>query len=278
MIDIKLALIQAIDMLNQISNSARIDAELLLCHTLKRTRTYLYSHPEIKLSDVELTTYRQLITKRAQGIPIAYLTQTREFWSLPLKVTQDTLIPRPETEQLVELTLQNLANKSHATILELGTGSGAISLALAYEKPNWTIIATDKSIAALDIARQNATKLNLTNIQFLCSDWFDCIPTIRFDAIISNPPYIAEHDPHLQQDSLPFEPQQALTSGIDGLDALRLIIKQSHASLQPGGFLFLEHGYDQKNAVIHLFEQQQYKNIQCWQDYQGHDRISGGWR
>ncbi|MDA9272074.1 peptide chain release factor N(5)-glutamine methyltransferase [bacterium] len=276
--DIKQALIKATAMLVQTSPSARMDAEILLCHTLKTSRAYLYTHPEVKLNPTQLAQYQQFTTQRNQGIPIAHITGTREFWSLPLHVTSDTLIPRPETERLIELTLMHLANRPHANILDLGTGSGAIALALAVERPNWTIVACDKSPAALTVACENAEQLNLSTIQFIHSDWFTNIPKQLFDAILSNPPYIAEHDPHLTHGDVRFEPINALVSGIDGLNDIRYLIKHSYEWLLPQGLLLLEHGYDQGPTVTSLLNQSNYQNVQCWQDGQDHDRISGGWR
>ena len=277
MIDIKRALNQAIDRLRPTSTSAQIDAEVLLAYTLSTSRTFLYTHPEKMLSNIEHETYEQLIEKRVEGMPIAYLTGTREFWSLPLIIRKDTLIPRPETELLVELTLTLLKSRSSISILDLGTGSGAIALALASERPDWNILACDVSQAALEVAHHNALHLSLNNVQMLCSDWFTSIPLQRFHAIVSNPPYIAKDDPHLKEGDVRFEPQQALSSGADGMDALRCIIERAYKHLLPGGLLLLEHGFSQKQAVMSLLYQHGYQHTQCWPDSRGHDRVSGGW-
>ncbi|WP_133126958.1 peptide chain release factor N(5)-glutamine methyltransferase [Legionella nagasakiensis] len=277
MINIQTALQHAINCLSKDNPSARLEAEILLSHTLTKPRTFIYAYPEVLLSASQWQTYQQLISQRKMGTPVAYLTGIREFWSLPIQVNKDTLIPRPETELLVELTLTLLANKTQALILDLGTGSGAIALALASERPNWQIIAADISSSAIHIAHTNASMFDLTNIRFFCSDWFATIPPYLFDAIVSNPPYIAEQDPHLTQGDVRFEPHQALVSGIKGLDALNHLIQKSISHLQPNGLLLLEHGYDQKLEVTTKLTQLGYDKVQCWQDMQGNDRVSGGW-
>ncbi len=278
MIDIKKALNQAITLLMPRSPSAQIDAEVLLAHTLKTTRTYLYTHPEKVLDNTQHAAYQQLIAKRCEGYPVAYLTGHREFWSLPLHLSEDTLIPRPETELLVELTLALLKDRSPAFILDLGTGSGAVALALAAERPDWQVLAVDSSQAAIDIAHHNASQLGLSNVRTLCSDWFSSLPHQRFDAIISNPPYIAADDPHLQQGDVRFEPRHALISGVDGMESLAHLIQHGYDHLLPGGLLLLEHGFQQKPQVTTLLCQRGYEHVRCWKDGQGHDRVSGGWR
>lgn len=277
MINIKDVLHQAIILLSS-SPSAQIDAEILLAHTLGTSRTFLYTYPEKELKDSQIKIYQELVAKRSQGIPIAYLTGNREFWSLNLRVSPETLIPRPETELLVDITLTLLDKHSSASILDLGTGSGAIALALASERPHWHILACDINEAAVNIARQNAADLGLSNIQILHSDWFTAINFQQFNAIVSNPPYIAESDPHLKQGDLRFEPRKALASGVSGLESLSQIINQSYERLVPGGLLLLEHGFQQKNDVGSLLQENGYINIHCWQDLQGNDRVSGGWR
>lgn len=278
MIDIKHTLNRAIALLNGNSPSAQLDAEILLAYALNTTRTFLYTHPEQTLNSGQHETYQQLVTKRCEGIPIAYLTNSREFWSLPLRVCKDTLIPRPETELLVELALTLLKKISPASIVDLGTGSGAIAVALASERPDWQILACDFNQAAVEIASHNATNLGLTNVNICHSDWFAAIPSHQFNAIVSNPPYIAKNDPHLEQGDVRFEPKEALISGVDGLASLNHIIQHSYDRLLPGGLLLLEHGYDQKHAVTSMLKARGYEHVQCWQDWQGHDRVSGGWR
>ena len=272
---IKHALVWASTLLKETCDNAHLEAELLLAQIIAKSRVFLYTHPEYTLNLQQTEQYQQIINKRASGMPYAYLTGIREFWSLPLCVSTDTLIPRPETELLVELTLQ-FVNDPAAHLLDLGTGSGAIALALASEKPQWHLLACDKSQAALNIASKNAHHLNLNNIQFLHSDWFQSLPQQQFNAIISNPPYIAESDCHLSQGDLRFEPRDALVSGVNGLDALIHIITNSYERLAPNGWLLLEHGYTQGQAVTDKLKQFGYQDIQCWQDWQGHDRVSGG--
>jgi release factor glutamine methyltransferase len=247
------------------------EAEILLAQILKKDRAYLYTYPETRLSNAESLAFQQNITKRKQGLPIAYIMQEREFWSLTLHVSPDTLIPRHETELLVEIALAY--SQENLKVLELGTGSGAIAIALAHERPNWQITAIDNSIAALAIAKSNKAKYNLTNINFLHSDWFSEIPD-KYNIIISNPPYIAVCDPHLDQGDLRFEPQGALSSGPDGLDALRLIIAHSSDYLLRGGILILEHGYTQAALVAALFTQNNFSKIKHYHDLSNHLRAS----
>lgn len=277
MIDIRTALEQAQWSLKIAKIDARLEAEILLCHTLNKSRAYLFAHPEELIDDQKLQTYQLFIRERAKGVPIAYITGNREFWSLSLTVNAHTLIPRHETERLVELTLAHMADKQQVTILDLGTGSGAIALALAKEKPNWQIDACDYSIEALRIAKENAKNNGINNVFFYHSDWFKNIPQKRYQVIISNPPYIDENDPHLQQGDLRFEPLSALVSGQEGLADLQYIIEHSYDYLMPEGLLLLEHGYDQKSSVQATLNKIGYKNIQVWQDIQGHDRVSSGW-
>lgn len=280
MIEIKKALSQALTQLELHSPSARIDCEILLAHILKKTRTYLYTHPDSKLTKEQCKIFQELVNQRIQGFPIAYLIGNREFWSMSLKVCSDTLIPRPETELLVERCLAELADQPQAYLLDLGTGSGAIALACASERPSWQITACDYSQEALKIAQENAANLGLKNINFCQSNWFEKIDkTIFFDLIVSNPPYIANDDPHLFEGDVRFEPKLALVSGEDGLTAITHIIQHSLARLKPNGLLLIEHGYNQKLAIRSMLKEYGYTDIQCWQDWQGNDRVSGGrWR
>jgi release factor glutamine methyltransferase len=278
MINIQQALSQAIPLLAPTSSSAQIDAEILLTHVLQTSRAFLYAHPEKNLENIQETKYQQLIEQRCEGIPIAYLTGCREFWSLPLHVNEATLIPRPETELLVEIALSFFDKGSTASLLDLGTGSGAIALALASERPTIQVLASDISLSALAMAARNIAHLRLNNVHTVNSDWFASIPLQCFDAIISNPPYIAEGDPHLYQGDLRFEPQQALISGVDGLSAFTQIINEGYDRLLPGGLLLLEHGYQQRSAVTMLLKQRGYVQIRSWQDVQGCHRVSGGVR
>lgn len=267
---------QACMALDKVSDSPRIDAEVLLCHVLSKNRSYLYTYPERELAADALMTFKQLIEKRQLGHPIAYLLMNKEFWSMKLALSPATLIPRPATERLVELALSLMPAKQKLHILDLGTGSGAIALALAKERPHWQVDACDLSEAALNIAKHNAKQLNLEHIQFYQSNWFGSLPAQTYDLIVSNPPYIAQDDPHLNQGDLRFEPQHALISGLDGLNDIRHIIQKSPSYLSPGAFLLIEHGYNQKPALKQLLHETGFQNIECWQDYEGIDRISGG--
>jgi release factor glutamine methyltransferase len=278
MINIKQAIIEALTLLTPVSDTPRLDAEILLQHSLACSRTYLYTHPETFLTTEQHLQFSQLIQQRLLGKPIAYITGTKEFWSLSLQVSKATLIPRSETELLVELTLKHLATIGQAHILDLGTGSGAIALALAAEKPDWHILAIDQSTAALQIACNNAQHLQLPHIHFLASNWFNAIPPQLFHAIVANPPYIAEYDVHLAQGDLRYEPQSALISGPDGLDDLRIIITTALHFLHPDGLLLVEHGFNQGQTVQKLFIQCNYRHVETIKDIQGRDRVTFGKR
>ena len=279
MIDVKRALNLAINQLEPYSETARADAEILLAIVLAKTRTWLYAYPETLLSKTQLLDFQRFVARRSLGTPVAYLTGTREFWSLPLKVNEETLIPRPETELIVELALNIMSHQKDAQILDLGTGSGAIAIALAKERTDWHITATDCSTGALETAKENADELDLQNIRFIESDWFSQITTpALFHAIVSNPPYIAANDPHLGAGDLRFEPQLALISGNSGLSALEHIIKHSIARLEPDGLLLIEHGFSQKSAVTSMLNDYGYVEVECWKDLHGNDRVSGGKR
>jgi len=276
--EIKTVLAWALSVLNKDPADARIDAEILLCYLLSKNRAYLFAYPEHKLCDKDVIDYKRLILKRAEGTPIAYLTGEREFWSLPLTVNQHTLIPRHETERLVELTLELLPAEDPLSILDLGTGSGAIALALASERPHWRITACDKSKEALAIAKTNAQQLQLTNIIFYESNWFNSLPPNPYHAIVSNPPYIAQNDSHLEQGDVRFEPLSALVSEEMGLADIEKISAQSYHYLLPKGLILLEHGYDQKNPIRAILNKLGYSKVECWQDISGQDRVSGGWK
>ena len=264
---------------NNPDNSPALEAKLLLCHLLQREQSYLYAWPERPLEETQWSAYQQLVLRRINNEPIAYITGQQEFWSLTLKVTPATLIPRPETEQLVELTLHYLRNKKECHILDLGTGSGAIAAAIASERPNWQISATDYSEQALAIAKKNFKNLQLNNITTYLGSWYKALPTgCQFDIIISNPPYITSNDHHLQQGDLTSEPISALASGLDGLDDIRQIIKQTPQHLKQQGRLILEHGYKQGAAVRTLLAEEEFRQVKTHQDLSGLDRISGGIR
>jgi release factor glutamine methyltransferase len=251
----------------------------LLAHILNQPLSTTYLAPTLTVQQQEL--YAALCTRLDQGEPLAYLIGSQEFWSLKLRITPDVLIPRPETELLVETVLAYSAEfqPQKLKVLELGVGSGAISIALKKERPHWEITALDKSPSALAVAQENA-KIHQIEIRFLASDWFSCLSTkpgnpTKFEIIISNPPYISEQDPHLQG-SISYEPQMALQSGPDGLKDLRIIIQESSNFLTQGGTLFLEHGYDQGPAVQALLKHHGYQKIQTLKDIFGNDRVSLG--
>jgi release factor glutamine methyltransferase len=259
--------------LNAHSCSARADAEALLCHVLGCTRAQLYGWPENIVDATAQQRIEALLALRIAGSPIAYLTGQREFWSLALNVTPATLIPRPETELLVAQVLQKFAHTA-LDVLDLGTGSGAIAIALAHERPQWRITATDISTQALAVARANSERYQCANLHLCHSDWFSALYDQQFDVIVSNPPYVAAHDPHLAQGDVRFEPATALVSGADGMDAIRVIIAQARAYLRTGGALFIEHGYDQQAAVRACLENHGYNNIEQFLDLSGQPRLS----
>ncbi|WP_386067127.1 peptide chain release factor N(5)-glutamine methyltransferase [Tahibacter sp. UC22_41] len=255
---------------------ARIDAEVLLLHVLGKPRAWLYAHADDVLPAAQQAAFDALVQRRAAGEPVAYLTGSREFWSLHLDVSPATLIPRADTERLVEIALDRLPRGQALQVADLGTGSGAIALAIARERPQAQVVATDASAAALAVAGGNAAKNKICNVEFVQGSWFDAMPGRRFDLIASNPPYIAAGDAHLSQGDLRFEPPGALASGVDGLDDIRLIVAAAGAHLRDGGWLLLEHGYDQGPAVRALLQAAGFNEVATWQDLAGHDRVSGG--
>jgi release factor glutamine methyltransferase len=264
----------AIQQINKTSPTARLDAEILLAFSLNKSRTWLRTWPEQRVDQSVSNHFNQLIEQRHQGLPIAYLTGQREFWAHTFQVSKDVLIPRPETELLVEHCLQIILPDQPQLILELGTGSGAIAISIAAEHPQAQITATDISQPALEIARINADSAEVSNIQFLQSDWFNNIDKRSFTLIISNPPYIEQNDPHLQQGDVRFEPQLALTSGGDGLRDIQIIAQQAHSYLATDAFLALEHGYNQSHAVAQILSNNHYSNIKSHCDLQGNPRIT----
>ena len=270
------ALQQATLVLNVSSESAARDAEVLLCHVLGKPLAYLRTHPESELDEESHSAYWRLIEKRQAGEPIAYLLGAREFWSLPFFVNKDTLIPRPETELLVEETLTHVGDAPDLCVVDLGTGSGVIALALASERPQWQITATDASMAALRMAQKNARHLNLDNVQFEFGSWFSPLKNKKFHAIVSNPPYIAARDPHLQSGDVRFEPSTALVAGEDGLDDIRIIVQQSPEHLHTKGWLLIEHGYDQAEVVRELMRKEGFAHVKSLHDLSGHERVTVG--
>ncbi|GAB2534320.1 peptide chain release factor N(5)-glutamine methyltransferase [Rhodanobacter koreensis] len=254
----------------------RADAEALLLHALAKPRSWLYSHADDLLDENVEASYVALLERREAGEPVAYITGRRGFWSLELAVSPATLIPRTETELLVELALQRLPRDMACNVADLGTGSGAIALAIASERPLARITATDTSVEALAVAKHNARSLAIGNVAFVNGDWLAPLAGQRFDLIVSNPPYIEADDPHLAQGDLRFEPASALASGQDGLDDIRRIVCDARVHLQPGGWLLFEHGWNQGVAIRKLLVDAGYANVFTARDLEQRDRVSGG--
>lgn len=258
-------------------DTARLDAELLLCHVLGKARSFLFAFPEHEPDVATRARFDALIEARNGGRPIAHLLGRRDFWSLQLAVDEHTLIPRPETELLVEAALARIPATSAFQIADLGTGSGAIALAIACERHFARLVATDRSEDALRVAKANAERLGLqARVEFRAGHWCEALQDQRFGMIISNPPYIRADDAHLQQGDLRFEPIGALASGADGLDAIRVIAATAPAHLQPGGWLLLEHGFDQGGDVRTLLEAAGFQQIETLPDLEARERVTLG--
>lgn len=257
------------------TETPKLDVELLLGFVLKKNSAWFVAHGNNELQPELLEKFSELLERRKTGEPIAHIVGSRGFWTLDLAVTTDTLIPRPETELLVELAIAKLPQDKKLRILDLGTGTGAIALAIASECKNAQLIAVDKSAAALDVARENARRNNL-QVEFIESDWFVALAGKKFDLIVSNPPYIPEHDPHLSQGDVRFEPPTALASGVDGLDDIRLIISQARQYCLPEAWLMIEHGFDQGEAIRELFSKDRFVNIETMRDLERRDRVTIG--
>jgi len=266
------ALASATEQLRSVSDSPRLDTELLLARALDVARSYLFAHPEDSLDPAALARFSSAVERRAQGMPIAYITGEKEFWSTLLTVTPDTLVPRPETEVLVEQVLQRIPRNGEFAVLDLGTGCGAIALAVAKERPNCNVTATDASDAALLVARENANRHAVANIEFLPGDWTAPVAGRSFDIVVSNPPYVADADPGL--DRLQCEPRAALVSGADGLDAIRRISATAMAILRPGGTLLIEHGDTQQDAVAQILAADGWQDISHVKDLAGKPRVT----
>ncbi|NOT11364.1 MAG: peptide chain release factor N(5)-glutamine methyltransferase [Methylococcaceae bacterium] len=266
----------AVRSLEAISESALLDAEVLLCLALDTTRSSLRAWPDKLIPSDQQQRFLALLKDRQQGTPIAYISGVREFWSRDFDVTPDVLIPRPDTELLVELSLNLIPLNQALNILDLGTGSGNIAITLAAERPASHVSASDSSSSALRIAERNAMKHDISNIQFYLSDWFASIPSGSFTLVVSNPPYIAENDAHLQQGDLRFEPYSALCAMENGLSAIRILADNARHYLEPDGHLLIEHGYDQQQSVTSIFEECHYKNIKTFTDLSGQPRVTYG--
>ncbi|HEC15390.1 MAG TPA: peptide chain release factor N(5)-glutamine methyltransferase [Sedimenticola sp.] len=255
----------------------RLEAEILLGLALDKPRSHLHAWPDKALRPQQQTGFRDLIERRSRGEPIAYITGRREFWSLELRVTPDTLIPRPETERLVERALELTPEGRPLRIADLGTGCGAIAAAIASERPRCRITATDRCAAALRVAEANFRRLGLTNITPESGEWCAALPRDEgFDLILSNPPYVPDGDPHLERGDLPWEPRDALAAGPDGLSEIRRIIGQAPSHLVPGGWLLLEHGCDQGAGVRELLAGNGFESIDTLRDLAGRERITEG--
>jgi release factor glutamine methyltransferase len=263
--------------LESLSDSARLDIELILCHVLQKNRTYLFTWPDKTLSPEQAEMFQIFFNRRKSGEPIAHILGQREFWSLPLAVNNSTLIPRPDTELLVEIVLELFAGdvpQQKRSCLDLGAGTGAIVLAIASEKPDWQLVGVDKSADAVALAEQNRDQLHFSHVQIKQSDWFSAITAQQFDVIVSNPPYIDPQDPHLEQGDVRFEPRSALIADNKGLADIELIIQQSWNYLCEQAWLLLEHGYDQGQAVRELFAARGF--VETRTDLGGNERVTLG--
>jgi len=265
------------------SDSAKLDAELLMCHVLDCNRTYLFTWPDKTLDETQISSFQELCEKRQTGHPIAHLIGFREFWTLNLKVSPTTLIPRPDTETLVEQALFLVSEQKckqqdeHLTGLDLGTGTGAIALSLASELPSWDWLAVDFIADAVSLAQENAKLNGITNCKIIQSDWFENIPNTKFNLIVSNPPYIDENDPHLSQGDVRFEPLSALTAADAGLSDIKLIVAQSKGYLQANGLLMIEHGNTQGKMVRDIFISNGYTKVNTIKDLSLNDRVTVGY-
>lgn len=257
------------------NDASALDARVLLASALQRTVTYLYTWPDKAIGSTELHRYQRYIAQRGQGTPVAYITGQRDFWSLSLQVSPATLIPRPDTETLVEQALLRLPT-GPATICDLGTGTGAVALAIASERPDCQILAIDVVAEAVELASSNAQANNLTNVTVLQSSWFANIQGQQFDMLVSNPPYVENLSPYLKQGDVRFEPASALTAGSDGLDDIRYIVQHAGNYLTAQGWLLLEHGYTQGPAVRTLLQEAGFIQVTTVSDLSGQPRISGG--
>ena len=266
------ALADATRRLEALSDSPRLDAELLLARAIDTTRSYLFAHPEDTLDALAAERFEESLTRRIAGEPMAYITGTKEFWSLELMVTPATLVPRPETEILVDIALREIPRRAEWRVLDLGTGSGAIALAIASERALCTVTATDISAEALAVASQNAHQLGLPNVDFVCGDWTEAVAGRAFEVIVSNPPYVESGDAAL--DALRHEPRSALLAGSDGLDAIRRLAADCRTLLADGGVLLIEHGAGQQDAVAGLLQQYGWTDIRCHADYAGLPRVT----
>ena len=262
------------ELLSPQSDSAKLDTEILICFVINKERSFLLTWPEKQLSQEQAKHFIELMLRRVAGEPIAYIVNLREFWSLPFQVSPATLIPRPDTEVLVEQVLSQHVNEN-LTCLDLGTGTGAIALALASEKPQWIIEALDFNHDAVELAKRNAKNLNLSHVDIYQSDWFSCVSADKsFDIIVSNPPYIDANDHHLSEGDVRYEPKTALVAADSGLADIKVIANQARKFLNAGGFLYIEHGFEQSLAVKQILADFAYSEIETIKDYSNNDRIT----
>lgn len=276
MSSIESALKKAASLLQSLSDSPQLEAEILLSETFQHSRSYLRAWPERQLASEHAESFWALVQKRQQGMPIAYLTGRREFWSREFHVSPDVLIPRPETELLIELCLDLIPARQPFKLIDLGTGSGIIAITLAAERPFAQVSAAEVSLAALDVAKRNAEKHHVDTLRFYHSNWFADVPETLFDLIVSNPPYIAENDAHLSQGDLRFEPKISLSSAGQGLADISHIADHARNRLPTGGHLLVEHGYNQKMAVQTIFKKLGYDNVKTHDDLSGQPRVTYG--
>jgi release factor glutamine methyltransferase len=268
------ALREAVERLTEQPDTARLDAEVLLTHVLDKPRSHLYAWPERTLSPAELTRFETLLARRVTGEPVAHLTGRREFWSLPLRVPADTLIPRPETEILVEQTLAVLPPNEPLRVADLGTGSGAVALALARERQRWQLFALDRSPACIRVARHNAEQLGIDSPRFLVGHWSAALAAASLDAIVSNPPYVKDSDTALETGDVRFEPSAALRAGADGLDDIRQLIDDAPRVLRDTGHIFLEHAPEQADEIRRLLINKGFIAIATSPDLGGRERVT----
>ncbi len=276
MITVKEALRRSIE-LTSVSDSPRLDVELLLSRVLGKERVWLYTWPETELSETEQAEFEQALFRRRRGEPVAHIIGEREFWSLPLYVNASTLIPRPDSERLVELALCLTEQVPSGRALDLGTGTGALALAFASERPGWAVTALDASTSAVALAERNVRRLGLDRVQCLHSDWYSSLGVDdRFDLVMSNPPYIADSDPHLNLGDVRFEPRSALVAERQGLADIEHIVNLSPRHLLPGGWLLIEHGFEQGRAVREFFSVRGFHSVRTEQDLDERDRVTLG--
>ena len=266
------ALADGTEQLRRVSDSPRLDTELMLARALDVPRSYLFAHPEDSLDPAALERFSTAVERRVNGMPIAYITGEKEFWSMILIVSPATLVPRPETEVLVDQALQRIPQAENISVLDLGTGSGAIALVIARERPHCDVTATDVSDAALAVARENANRHALPNIEFLCGDWTAPVADRLFDLIVTNPPYVPSDDPDLE--NLKYEPQLALAAGDDGLDAIRRISVEAKSVIRKGGALLIEHGANQKEELARILSGDGWQKICHVNDLSGKPRVT----